>query len=385
MSELKQTIQLLRSSKLYDNRTAAIQALDNVAWKPGLPAVVRYNNNPPVVAGTEESTDYRILVAIGNVNAGSEVPGVATAKYDLIYDESDLAKVVKLLAALTDKITKQEITIETSGKTYTFKKGGEAIATIALPEGISDTGKVTVEHIGGSLTWTIKQGESIVGTITIPQDMVVKSGAVVKGTWDEDRTKFTEGAGSDVALKLILNAAEDGPIYIDVKSLIDVYTAGKGLSVLGNKFSIVLDSSSDAGYLSVGPDGLKLTGIKDIATKVTTLETNYGELSETVKDLQTIGNAATENIAKITTAVGKTAGEPGWGLGENQEWTSPSDKNYINGATSVVDAIDKLDTQLKSGTTNVVASPKSSAELTVTKSDNTYTVELVGIDGGTFE
>lgn len=250
-------------------------------------------------------------------------------------------------------------------------------------EDVADAGKVTVAHDEGSLKWTILQGGSSVGDIIIPEDMVVKSGKVVKGTWDSGRNTFTESPeGDDIALKLILNTSSSQPIYIDVKSLIDVYTAGDGLKVLGNKFSIVLSSGNETGYLSVGPDGLKLTGIDAIKTKVTTLEDNYSTLSSKVEGLNTSVTAASGNIEKVATGVGSAE----WGVNpENYDWKAPTGKNYINGATSVVDAVNKLDTQLKAGTTDVVASSKSSNELTVTKSDNTYTVELVGVDGGIFE
>lgn len=71
-------------------------------------------------------------------------------------------------------------------------------------------------------TYTIKQGLTAIGTITIPKDMVVSKGSVVKGTWNGDTfTESTSGAGTAIKLEI----ANGDTLYINAATLVDVYTA----------------------------------------------------------------------------------------------------------------------------------------------------------------
>lgn len=85
-----------------------------------------------------------------------------------------------------------------------------------------EAGKVTISTeptTSGMLkSYTVKQGDTTVGTIDIPKDMVVKSGEVVVDP--EGQTK-----GTYIVLTLA-NATED-KIYVNVGSLVDIYTAAQ--------------------------------------------------------------------------------------------------------------------------------------------------------------
>lgn len=99
-------------------------------------------------------------------------------------------------------------------------------------EQISDAFPVTISESTGSgdiaKIYTIKQGLSTIGTINIPKELVVTSGSVVAGTWSG--TSFTESAsGTGKAIKLTI-ANQTTPIYINVKDLVDVYTAQQNAS-----------------------------------------------------------------------------------------------------------------------------------------------------------
>ena len=65
-------------------------------------------------------------------------------------------------------------------------------------------------------SYTVKQGTKTIGVIDIPKDMVVKSGTVEK-----DPTGYPTGT---YLVLTIANAAED-KVYINVGTLIDIYTA----------------------------------------------------------------------------------------------------------------------------------------------------------------
>lgn len=117
-------------------------------------------------------------------------------------------------------------------------------------------------------TYNFYQGgedkDHLVGTIDLPKDLVVTGGSVVKGTFASDGITFTEDdKGVDKALKLII-ANQTDPIYINAKDLIKDVVAGNGIDLdttAGvNNISIKVDPTSES-YLTVGPNGLKLSGI----------------------------------------------------------------------------------------------------------------------------
>ena len=79
--------------------------------------------------------------------------------------------------------------------------------------------KVTLEE--GTSTdyakvYTVKQGTTTVGTINIPKDMVVKSGKVVVNP---------EGQTEGTYIELTLANATSDKIYVNVGTLVDIYTA----------------------------------------------------------------------------------------------------------------------------------------------------------------
>ena len=89
---------------------------------------------------------------------------------------------------------------------------------------------VTVAEQGESgnilKSYVISQGGSVIGTISIPKDLIVSSGSVVVGDWVDG--VFTENAsGTGKAIKLVISNQSE-PIYINVQDLANVYTAQQG-------------------------------------------------------------------------------------------------------------------------------------------------------------
>lgn len=93
-----------------------------------------------------------------------------------------------------------------------------------------NTSKITVTKSADGLTYTLSQGGTAISPIiNIPKDMVVNSGSIQTGTWSNDA--FTPSAsGTDKALALVL-ANNGGTVYIDVKDLVDVYTASNSATI----------------------------------------------------------------------------------------------------------------------------------------------------------
>lgn len=132
-----------------------------------------------------------------------------------------------------------------------------------------------------------KDGEKVKDSESISfKDYMVRSGSVVKGTFDADG-KFAEATdGEDTALKLVLNvknaADEDASetIYINAASLVDVYD--------------VADDSKD--YLVI--NGYKI-GVKNLITKINGKTQTDGEVTLTGEDV-TLGKDITTGEDKYT-------------------------------------------------------------------------------------
>lgn len=140
------------------------------------------------------------------------------------------------------------------------------LATVGTVDAAKTASAVTVETGDESATnfrsYTVKQGGATVGTINIPKFLVVKSGAVVTGTWNG--TTFTEddtqpGSGAGKAIKLVLNDSEDAGttddvLYINVADLVDAYTAGIGITITaGNEVKMKLKSETPHTQSSATP------------------------------------------------------------------------------------------------------------------------------------
>lgn len=101
--------------------------------------------------------------------------------------------------------------------------------------------------------YEILQGETVVGTINHPKDMVVTGGEVIVASTEEGLTQ------GEKYLKLTI-ANQEKPVYIAVKDLVDVYTAGNGIEISNaNAVSVKINNgNSDSGViLSADASGLK--------------------------------------------------------------------------------------------------------------------------------
>ena len=90
--------------------------------------------------------------------------------------------------------------------------------------------------------YEILQGETVVGTINHPKDKVVEKGELV------------EKDGEQYLRLTIANQTE--PVDIKVKDLVDVYTAGAGINIVGSEVSVKLATTQGNVTLDT-TDGLK--------------------------------------------------------------------------------------------------------------------------------
>lgn len=84
-------------------------------------------------------------------------------------------------------------------------------------------------------SYTIKQGNNVVGTIDIPKDMVVQSGEVVNLAENE-----VAGYAAGTYIKLTLANATNDVIYVNVGTLVDIYKAQANAT----QVQLTIDSST---------------------------------------------------------------------------------------------------------------------------------------------
>ena len=141
------------------------------------------------------------------------------------------------------------------------------------------------------LEWDKTQGLKLIGKdsiviTTIPATDFIKDGMLDNATYDEETHKIT----------LTFNTAAEGkqPIELNLSDLVDTYEAGNGLGLTGNVFSVKKSTEADSeGFLKVGTDGVKVSGIQDA---INTAAANY----KNTIDNYTIGGAKISTNPELT-------------------------------------------------------------------------------------
>lgn len=230
--------------------------------------------------------------------------------------------------------------------------GEGATKTISLKLNSND--KVLTQTTDGlltniDLTWSSADGLKLLGKggaeiATIPATDFIKDGMLenvelvnLTGGTEANPSGLTDGT----YLKFTFNTDGGSKVlYVNVTSLIDVYAAGNGLSLAGKTFSIKLDPASESGYLSVGSDGLKLSGVNQaISDAITSAVTgDSGTIKAQLDQIKSSVSGLQSELDKTQASAGLTA---------DGSYSATTGSTYISGATSLVDADNKLDGALK--------------------------------------
>lgn len=217
------------------------------------------------------------LTTLTGAGEGSVSKAVADAKKELsgkIGDTTGLKTTAK-----TDLVSAVNELKESIGST------GES-GTVTIDEGTSDD---------YAKVYTIKQGGSTVGSINIPKDMVVKSGSVVVNP---------SGQTAGTYIELVLANATEDKIYVNVGSLVDIYTAQKAAASV----QIAIDSSTreiSATIVDGAVTGAKVAASAITTTKIADANVTEIKLHKDVKDKLALAVSALQ-AADITS--GKTNG-----------------------------------------------------------------------------
>ena len=194
---------------------------------------------------------------------------------------------------------------------------------------------------GASKSYTIYQGEDKVGVIDIPKDMVVESGEVVVNP---------EGQAAGTYIKLVLANATSDIIYVNVGTLVDIYTAKANAT----QVQLAIDSSTReisativAGSITAGELG---------TNAVTTVKIADGNVTKAK-----LSTAVQESLAKADNAESVAETKANAALQSAKDYTDAAigDADLSLIATNAGD-IDKLEASLAEGgaTANAIADAK---------------------------
>lgn len=201
--------------------------------------------------------------------------------------------------------------------------------------------RVTVTEATGdgdiAKVYTIKQGVATIGTIDIPKELVVTSGSVVAGTWSG--TTFTESTtGTGKAIKLTI-ANQTTPIYINVKDLVDVYTA----KASATEIQLAISATNEISATIVAVNGSKITDGTVTKTKLATaVQTSLGK-ADTAYQKPTTGIPKTDLASAVQTSLGKADSA----ISSIGVYIPTEDSDYLSANVGTSDTIRTINLDIK--------------------------------------
>lgn len=194
---------------------------------------------------------------------------------------------------------------------------------------------------GASKSYTIYQGETKVGVIDIPKDMVVESGEVVVNP---------EGQAAGTYIKLVLANATNDVIYVNVGTLVDIYRAQ------ANATQIQLAIDSATREISATVVAGSITATELAANAITTEKIANGNVTK-----EKLSTAVQASLEKADNADTNAQAKADAALAAAKEYTDNAigDVDLSGIATNAGD-IDKLEASLAEGgaTANAIADAK---------------------------
>lgn len=267
--------------------------------------------------------------------------------------------------------------------------GDASTKTIALS--INSNDKVLTQSADGlltniNLTWSTTDGLKLIGKsgtaiATIPAKDFIKDGMLE----NVELKEATQGEPIDEETSgtfLVFTFNTDGGskvINVNVTSLIDIYTGASGVTISGKVVSIKRDATSEA-FLTVGADGIKLSGVQSAINTAKSAVQSAVDKVEASVGLTADGSHVTTNgkyTSGATTVVGEVSAldaalatvsgkadavqseldkvETAVGLKTDGTYSANTANKYTSGATSVADAVNKLDAQAKANADAIAA------------------------------
>ena len=217
-------------------------------------------------------------------------------------DEATAGSVKKAVKDASDTINAKIGDVSTLTTTEKTNLVGAVNEVKSAVDSAKTAGEVTVTTDstteGYLKTYTIKQGGVEISKIDIPKDLVVTSGEVVV---DPD------GQPAGTYIKLTI-ANQETPIYINVKTLVDVYTAQASASQIQLAISETNEISATIVAGSVGTTELAdsaITTVK-IADANVTLAKLAQDVTDSIADAKKAGTDASSAVTALENGAVKT-------------------------------------------------------------------------------
>lgn len=241
-----------------------------------------------IAEGANKTTVNNTLTSTSTTDALSAAQGKALD--EKITEVSNNAQVVAE-GVVSDAIMDLQLDYNSGKKQLSLQNSNGDISTIDVSAFVKDG------MISGQALY---KATAATGTVTINETAYSLSGLTAGHTY--------------IVLVWNTDAGKD-PMTIDVTTLIDVYTAGNGLKLENNQFSVVIDPDSEkfadtssTPILTVSSKGIKIAGITNAISKaVTTLlgdaDTVYNSGNEpTLHSLENLIHETTDQYYKKVTS-----------------------------------------------------------------------------------
>ena len=327
-----------------------------------------------------DSIDGKIATAVDGLKNG------ATAGYDTLKGLEDKIKeeaaradsAEKALGGRLDTVEDEIVIINGEGEGSIKKAAADAVASVVAnaPEDF-DTLKEVAEWINSDTTGAAKMqadiaklqsGKDVEGSVANSIDKAVNAlDATVGGTTIAD--------GNHVAVQVVqtdgkltgLTVTEDdiaSAATLDtVKSAQETNTAllegiPTGKKVKGYVDEAVAGAKAAATKVAMAADAAHLTVTKGEAAADGSVTYTIGETNIASAD------ALADEVSRAKAAEDKI--EASVGLAADGSFTAPTGKNYINGATTVMGAVEKLDVQAKANADKIAGMSVDEDNQTVT-------------------
>ena len=361
-------LQLLRNKTIFDTKALALTGLDTQLKKlsVGEQAIASYTDGDEVsiLLGISygDGTNYQIFEGAKIGEGGNlEIPQEVQEAIDNAINALDTADTAVAHNFVTEvkqengKITVKRGAVASSGSTITITDGADGginleVVSSALTQYVGKEAIVVGEDVDGekeislklnaddkvltqnasgllaniNLTWNKTDGLKLIGKggteiATIPATDFIKDGMLQEVELVTNPDEQPEGT----YLEFTFNTyAGSKVIYVNVTSLIDIYTGTNGVQVSGKQISAVKDPTSEE-FLEIAATGIKVTGIQTA-----------------INSAKGVAQAAIDKI------------EESVGLSPSGDHIITSG-NYTSGATTIAREIGALDTQVKTNTDDI--------------------------------
>lgn len=251
------------------------------------------------LSNAEDLAAAIVRIAANETHIGNVITLTTTEKSNLVGAVNEIkAEIAALTGGETGGITEMIKAVTGDLSTLTTEAKGTLVAAIneldAAIDANAAAAAVTIDSetttTGMLKSYTVKQGGKQIGVIDIPKDMVVKSGEVVVNP--EGKT-----AGTYIVLTLA-NATED-KIYVNVGTLVDIYTTKANAAKVQLTINpSTREISADIVAGSIGAADLAANAVT--TDKITDKNVTKAKLADDVQASLEKADSAVQTIAEST-------------------------------------------------------------------------------------